>query len=89
MRKSVTENDHPLDGAQLVVLAVLWWPRHTCIPKGFMYYRDHFISTFLSLIESYLVLFYVLPYSLSLLYYKITQRKNSMTAVQIPEKFTL
>jgi len=52
-----------------------------------MYYRDHFISIFLSLIESYLALFYVLLYSLALLYYKITKRKNSMTAVQIPEKF--
>jgi len=89
MRKSVTEHDHPLDGAQLVVLAVLGWPCHTCIPKGFVYDRDHFISTFLSLIESYLALFYVLPYSLTLLYYKITKRKNSMSAAQIPEKFTV
>jgi len=30
-------------------------------PKGFMHYRDHFISTFFSLIESYLSLSYVLP----------------------------
>jgi len=39
----------------------LEWSRHTCIPKGFMYYRDHFISTILSLTESYLALSYVLP----------------------------
>jgi len=35
-------------------------PRHTCNPKGFMYYSDHFISTSISLIESYLALSYVL-----------------------------
>jgi len=28
--------DHPLDGAQLVVLTGLGWSRHTCIPEGFM-----------------------------------------------------
>jgi len=42
-----------LDGTQLVVLAGLVWSRHTCIPKGFIYYRDHFISKIVSLIESY------------------------------------
>ena len=31
------------------------WSRHSCIPKGFMYYRDHFISTIVCLIERYLV----------------------------------
>jgi len=36
---------HALDGTQLVVLGGLGWSRHTCIPKGFMHYRDHFIST--------------------------------------------
>jgi len=40
--------------------SVAGWSRHTCIPKGFIYYRDHFISTILSLIESYLALSYVL-----------------------------
>jgi len=38
----------------------LEWSQRTCIPKGFMYYRDHFISTILSLIESYLAFSYVL-----------------------------
>jgi len=38
--------DHPLDGTHGRV--------HTCIPKSFKYYRDHFISKILSLIESYL-----------------------------------
>jgi len=51
----------PEDGTQLVVLAGLGWSRHNCIPKGFMYYRDHFISTILSLIESYSALSYELP----------------------------
>jgi len=53
-------HDHPLDGTQLVVLAGVGWSRHTCIPKAFISYRDHFISTILSLIESYLALSYVL-----------------------------
>jgi len=35
-------------------VAGLGWSRHTCIPKGFMYYRD-------SVTESYLALSYVLP----------------------------
>jgi len=56
------EHDHPLDGTQLVVLAGLGWSRRTCIPKGFKYYRDHFISTILSVIKGYLALSYVLPY---------------------------
>jgi len=43
------------------VLTGLGWSRHTCIPKGFLYYRDHFISTIICLIESYLDLSYVLP----------------------------
>jgi len=34
----------------------LGWSRHTCIPKGFMHYRDHFISTTLYSIESCFVL---------------------------------
>ena len=51
----------PLDGTQLVVLAGLGWLRHTCISKGFLYCRDHFISTILSLLVSYLALSYVLP----------------------------
>jgi len=50
-----------MDGTQLVVLAGLGWSHHTCIPKGFMYYRDHFISTIISLIESYLALSYAGP----------------------------
>jgi len=50
-----------LDGTQLVVLAGLGWSRHTYIPKGFIYYRDHFISTILSLLVSYLALSYILP----------------------------
>jgi len=45
----------------LVVLTELEWSSHTCIPKGFMYYRDNFTSTIISLIESYLTLSYVLP----------------------------
>jgi len=36
------------------------WSHHICFPKGFMYYRDHFISTILSFTESYLALSYVL-----------------------------
>ena len=51
----------PLNGTQLVMAAGLEWSRHTCIPTGFMWYRDHFISTVPSLIESYLALSYVLP----------------------------
>jgi len=39
----------------------LGWSQRTCIPKGFMYYRDHFISTILCLIEGYLAFSYVLP----------------------------
>jgi len=56
-------HDHPLDGTQLVVLEGCrqGWSRHTCIPKGFMYYRDHFISAIVSSIESYLALSYALP----------------------------
>ena len=42
-------HDHPLDGTPLVVQAGLGWSRHTCIPKDFMYFRDHFISKILSL----------------------------------------
>jgi len=42
-------------------VAGLGLSRHTSIPKGFMSYRDHFISAILSLIESYLALSYVLP----------------------------
>jgi len=40
---------HPLDRTQLVVWAGQGWSLHSCIPKGFMYYRDHSISTILSL----------------------------------------
>ena len=50
----------PPTGWHSVVLGGLGWSQHTCIPKGFMYCRDHFISTILSLIESYLALSYVL-----------------------------
>jgi len=45
----------------IAVLAGLGWSRHTFIPKGFMYYRDHFISAINSLIESYLAMSYLLP----------------------------
>ena len=57
------QHDHPLEGAQLVVLALAGpgWSCHTCIPKGFMYYRDHYIYKIISLIQSYLALSYVLP----------------------------
>ena len=55
------QHDHTLDGTQFVVFAGLGWSRHTCIPKGFMYYRDHFISTVVSSVESYTALSYVLP----------------------------
>ena len=51
----------PLDSTQLVVSVGLGWSRHTCIPTGFMYYRDHFICKTVSLIESYLTLSYMLP----------------------------
>jgi len=40
---------HPLDRTQLVVWAGQGWSLHSCIPKGFTYYRDHSISTILSL----------------------------------------
>jgi len=71
----------------LVVLTGLGWSRHTCIPIGFMYYRDHFASIIVSLIESCLCL--TCCHSLSLLHYKITQRKKSTSAVQIPEELTV
>jgi len=48
-------------GTQLVALARLVWSLHIWIPKDFMYYRDHFISTILSLTVSYLALSYMLP----------------------------
>jgi len=34
-------------------VAGLGWSRHTSIPKGFMSYRDHFISAILSLTENH------------------------------------
>jgi len=48
-----------------------------------MYYRDHFMFTILSLIESYFD--FVLDAAIAYRYYKITQRKKSMPAVQIPD----
>ena len=83
------QHDHPLDGTQLVVSAELGWSRHTCIPKGFMYYGAHFISTIPSLIESYLTLSYVPPQPIVTVLYKITQRRKSMSAVKIPAEFTI
>jgi len=53
---SGTPLSRPPSGRHLVVLAGLGWLRHTSIPEGFMYYRDHFICTTISLIESYLAL---------------------------------
>jgi len=78
LNSASTTIDHPLDGTQLVVLAglggrvTLAFRKVPCIIA--------IISTFLSLIESYLTLTYLLSCSLSLLYYKVTQRKKSMSA---------
>ena len=48
----------PTGGHSIGRVEGLGWSRLTCIPKGFMYYRVHFISAILSLSESYLALSY-------------------------------
>jgi len=64
-------------------VAGLGWSRHTCISRSL-----HFYNYFLD----WKLFSFVLRGAIclvSLLYYKFTQRKKSMSAVQIPAKFTV